>query len=376
MPGGGGEKTEKASPKKRQDERKKGNVFMSKDVVTVVSLIASFYIIRIFISDFMTQIQINYRNQLTRAAFLRTITTGDIINMFMEFARIVATTVLPAILLIALVSIVVTGVQTRFLFTRESMKFKMSRINPLQGIKKLFALKSIVELLKSIIKIAIVIAILYNRVFAIIYSLPSIMDFEVMQAAVFAGDTIMSLLISVGIAFIAVAAVDFVYQRWDFEKNIKMTKQEVKDEYKQAEGNPEIKGKRRQKQREFAEMRMMQNVAEADVVVRNPTHYAVALRYRLDEDNAPIVLAKGVDFLAAKIVEEAERNGVPTVENPPLARGLYAAADIEEPIPAEFFQPVAELLAWIFTERKKHPKPLVKPQPRPEPDPISQSIGV
>lgn len=361
MPESSGEKTEKASPKKREDERKKGNVFMSKDVVTVVSLIFSFYIIKAFITTFLEKIQINYMQQLTRAIDITTVTSDEIVRMFLDFAQVVVTTVLPAMIIIGAVSILATCIQTRFLFTRETIKFKLSRINPLQGIKKLFSLKSLVELLKSLIKIVVIIAILYNKVLTVIASMPHIMELDAMQAAGYAGDMIMELLIAVGIAFLGVAALDFMYQKWDFEKNIKMTKQEVKDEYKQMEGNPQIKGARRQKQREFAEARMMQNVKDADVVVRNPTHYAVALRYRLDEDAAPIVLAKGVDFLAARIVEEAEKNGVPTVENPPLARGIYAASEIEEIIPAEFFQPVAELLAWIFTERKKNPNIVPKP---------------
>ncbi len=359
MPDSGGEKTESASAKKREDERKKGNIFMSKDVTTVVSLIGSFYIMKAFIMSFLKQSQMNYEIQMQRMIDIKILTSHDVMNLFVEFTRIFVVSAMPAMLIIGFLSILATGIQTKFLFTRESLKFKLSRINPLTGIKKLFSLKAIVELLKSLIKIAVIISILYGRVVDIIVTLPQVMDMDVMQAAVYTGDKIMSLLLSVGIAFVAVAGADFLYQRYDYEKGIKMTKQEVKDEYKQMEGNPQVKSARRQKQREMAEQRMMQNVKDADVVVRNPTHYAVALRYHMDDDPAPICLAKGVDFLAAKIVEEAEKHGVATIENPPLARGLYAAADIEEIIPAEFFQPVAELLAWIFST-KKNKNPYIK----------------
>ncbi|MCL2033884.1 MAG: flagellar biosynthesis protein FlhB [Oscillospiraceae bacterium] len=352
MPDSSGEKTEKASPKKRRDERKKGNVFMSKDVVTIVTLISSFYIIRFFIMNILTGAQQNFHNQMVRAATIENITGGDASNMFTEIAVIIATTIVPAMLIIGFIGIMATMAQTRFLFTMESLKFKMSRLNPLNGIKKMFSLKGLVELLKSLIKVSIIIAILYMRIIRDIHFLPNIIDMDVMQAAVFAGEEIMSLLLTVGIAFIAVAAGDFLYQRWDYERQIKMTKQEVKDEYKQMEGNPEIKGAIKRKQREFAEKRMMSQVKDADVVVRNPTHFAVALKYKIDEDMAPIVLAKGADIIAQKIIEEAQKHGVATVENPPLARGLYAASELEEPIPAEFFQPVAEVLAWVFSTKE------------------------
>lgn len=353
MPDSGSEKTESATAKKRADERKKGNVFMSRDVVTIVSLISSFYIIRFFIAGFLGRIQINFRNQMERASALDAVSGSDVINVFIEVARVIALTILPAMMLIGLISVLATMRQTKFLFTTETLKFKMSRLNPLSGIKKLFALKGLVELLKSLIKVAVIIAILYNRIVRDMGTVPALMDMDIMQAAIFTGNEIMGLLLTVGIAFVAVAAADYMYQRWDYEKNIKMTKQEVKDEYKQMEGNPEIKSAIKRKQREFSQKRMMSQVKEADVVVRNPTHYAVALRYRLEEDVAPVVLAKGVDLIANSIVEEAEKHGIVMVENPPLARGLYAASEIEEAIPPEFFQPVAELLAWVFSVRDK-----------------------
>lgn len=352
MPGGGGEeKTEKATPKRRQDERKKGNVLQSKDVTTVITLVASFYIMRMFVGNFFEDTAKYFDDTFFLAGSLENAAPQDLMAMFYHFSATFAAIILPPLLLISLIPIIATMAQTRGVFSTESLKFKFSRLNPIQGIQKLFSLRSLVELGKSMLKVAVILGILYNQVAGTLGFLPAIIDMEPLQAVAYAGDKIMSILLTVGMAFTAIAAIDFFYQRYEFEKNLKMTKQEVKDEFKQMEGDPKIKGARRRKQMEMAQARMMKNVQDADVVVRNPTHYAVALRYKIDEDAAPVVLAKGIDHLAARIVEEAEKAGVATVENPPLARGLYKAAELDEAIPAEFFQPVAELLAWLYSTR-------------------------
>lgn len=353
MPGEGGEKTEKASSKKREDERKKGNIFMSKDVTAVVSLVVSFFVLQFFVGSFVNKLLEVYRLQTTRASELVTIGSADVMQIFQEFISVFATTVLPVMLIIGVVAILMTGMQTRFLITREQIKFKMERLSILKGIKKLISLRALVELAKSLIKVILITWLLYGKVRDAMNSLPQMIDWDIWQAVTFTGEQIMSLVISVAIAFGAVAAADFIYQWWEYEKSIKMTKQEVKDEYKNMEGNPEIKGKRRQKQNEMAMNRMMQAVKEADVVVRNPTHFAVALKYKLDQDPAPIVIAKGQDHIALKIISEAEKHKVATVENKPLARGLYELSRINEAIPADFYQPVAELLAWLYSTKEK-----------------------
>lgn len=347
----GGERTEQASPKKREDERKKGNIFMSKDINTLVSLIVSFYAFRAFIGGFFEQFKVNLQNQLYRASTMETIFTADVLDIAREMLVIIVTTALPAMIIIALASVASHLAQTRFLFSTETLKFKMERISLLKGFKRLFSLRSLVELFKSLIKICVLTYILYINISKSVQYLPSMIDWDIMQAAIFAGEEIMSLVVSVAISFGAVALLDYLYQRWEYEKGIRMTKQEVKDEYKQMEGNPEIKSARRQKQREYAQRRMMAQVADADVIVRNPTHYAVALKYQIDVDPAPMVLAKGADLLAQKIVAEGEKHKIATVENKALARGLYDSAEVYDYIPAEFFQPVAELLAWLYTTK-------------------------
>lgn len=326
---------------------------MSRDINTLVSLIVSFYAFSFFVKSAIGKIQINFQHQLTRAGFLETLHPEDVMELFLEIALLFVTTALPAMLLIGFASFAAAMSQTKLLISYENIKFKMERIDPIKGFKKLFSLRSLVELLKSIIKITVLTWILYINIKDSMTFLPSIIDWDIQQALNFTGREIMALVVSVAVSFGSVAVLDFLYQRWEYEKGIRMTKQEVKDEYKQMEGNPEVKSKRRQKQQEFAQNRMMQQVKDADVVVRNPTHYAVAIKYRIDHDPAPIVLAKGVDRVALRIVEEAEKHQVITVENKPLARGLYHSADILGYIPAEFFQPVAELLAWIYTVKEK-----------------------
>jgi flagellar biosynthetic protein FlhB len=169
----------------------------------------------------------------------------------------------------------------------------------------------------------------------------------------FMNDQTMAMVQTVAMIFAVVAILDYAYQRYDYEKKLKMTKQEVKDEYKQTEGNPEIKGKIRQKQREMSMSRMMQMVPQADVIVRNPTHYAVALKYDADHDVAPLVLAKGKDHIALRIVAVGEENKVLVKENKALARGLYESVEINDYIPAELYKAVAELMAWVYSTKKK-----------------------
>jgi len=163
----------------------------------------------------------------------------------------------------------------------------------------------------------------------------------------------MSMVKTICMVFIAVAIFDFAYQMFDYNKKLKMDKQEIKDEYKQMEGDPQVKGQRRNMQRQMSMNRMMAAVPEADVIVRNPTHYAVALKYDMDQDVAPIVVAKGKDLIALRIVEIGEKNNVPIQENRPLARGLYEMTEINDTIPAELYKAVAELLAWVYGNKKK-----------------------
>jgi flagellar biosynthetic protein FlhB len=260
---------------------------------------------------------------------------------------------LPLLLLSGLVTIFFTAMQTKMLFATDALKFKGSRINPIEGFKKLFSIRSIVEVIKAVIKISVLGYIIYYNYKKHFLELPKLMDVSIGRSVEFTADIIMSIVKTTGAVFIFVAIFDYAYQWWEYEKNLRMTKQEVKEEYKQTEGDPQIKGKIREKQRQQAMNRMMQSVPNADVIVRNPTHFAIALKYDSEKDRAPMVLAKGMDNIAFRIIAEAEKYNIPMIENRPLARGLYDAVEINMEIPEEFYKPVAEVLAFVYNLKKK-----------------------
>jgi flagellar biosynthesis protein FlhB len=254
---------------------------------------------------------------------------------------------------LALISFVATGVQTGFLFSTDLLKFKYNRISFMEGIKRMFSLRAVVQLLKSIIKVVVILYIIYTSVKGVLLVLPNTMGMGMTDALIFMKDRIMSMVYQICIIFAGVAISDFAYQKYDYEKKLRMTKQEVKDEYKQTEGDPFIKGRIRERQRKISMNRMIQQVRLADVIVRNPTHYAVALKYDMDKDAAPVVLAKGQDHMALRIIAEAEKHHVLITENRPLAKSLYESTELNAYIPTELYQLVAEVMAWVFKTRKK-----------------------
>lgn len=354
--GGGGEKTEKATPKRRRDERKKGNVLMSQDVVAVVTLFASYVTMRIGLPMMADAMSALLRFCIDLAANLPTdgaspIGTELLTQSSMALARSVA---LP-LLVTVLAAVIATFAQTKLLVSFSALQPKFSRLNPLEGIKKLFSLKSIIEAFKGVLKIAILLFIIYRFVKGAMLNFTQYMHTDLLGAIQSMLSLGLKLLLQVAVAFMVVSFFDYLYQWWEYERQLKMSKQEIKEEYKQTEGDPQIKGRIRELQRKMARSRMMQAVPEADVVIRNPTHFAVALRYRLGEDPAPIVVAKGQDELALRIVAKAEESGVAVVENKPLARALYASADIGQMIPAEQYGAVADVLVYIYKLNNKSP---------------------
>ena len=217
----------------------------------------------------------------------------------------------------------------------------------------MFSMRNVVELVKAIIKIIVLSVILYQLLSSEIVSVAQMTDLAPEAAFAFTLKEVMGIVLKVGMLFAAIAGFDYFYQWYSYEKQIKMSKQELKEEFKQTEGNPEIKGRIRNLQRSMARNRMMQAVPNADVIIRNPTHYAVALKYDIDHDNAPILIAKGADLLALKIIEIGEANGVTVVENRPLARGIFATTPLDCEIPAEYYGVVAEILVQVFRMNKK-----------------------
>jgi len=346
-------KTEKATGKRRKDERKKGNVFQSKDVITAASLIIMFFTLKLWGPYILTSSQKLIIDYIGRGVEVLKVTDNDIrliiSNIFISSA--IMTT--PVLLVSMATTVIFTGIQTKFIFTGETVKFKLSKLNPVAGIKKLFSARSMVELLKSAIKIIIIGAILYSNYKKLVKDFPLILEMDFFATLNYVCARIFSIVMNISIAYVFVALADYMYQWWEYEKNLKMSKQEVKEEYKMLEGDPQIKAKIKERQRKMAMSRMMQAVPTADVVIKNPTHFAVAIKYEVEKNRAPVVVAKGQDKLALKIIEIAEKNDVYVMENRPLARALFETVELEPEIPPQFFKQVAEVLAFVYNLKKK-----------------------
>lgn len=346
-------KTEKATPKKRRDERKEGHIFFSKDIVSVVFLFGGFYSLKLLLPGICQSAQSFMVHFVELSGIQESLSMGTLQGIAATFASTAVSCMLPILLICMGLSIVATGAQTRFLFSRKSMAPKLSRLNPIKGIKNLVSLRNLVELIKSMLKIAILLYIMYAVLKDDFIAVVRTMDMDIRLSTVYTLNLIMEMIIKICLVFVVIAFFDYLYQRWEYERSIKMSKQELKEEYKQLEGNPEIKSKIKEIQRQRARSRMMQAVPEADVIIKNPTHFAVALKYKIDQDNAPLVLAKGQDHIARKILEIGEEHGVTVVENKPLARGLYASTEVNQEIPAEYYSAVAEILVYVYRLNKK-----------------------
>lgn len=347
-----GEKTEKATPKKREDERKKGRVAKSQDVGTAVLLFFSFIILGAFGSLMGSQMRGMYHNVFTNFIHWE-VTIESVRRVFLENLITFFYIVAPIMLMSLVISVAVNLVQVGFLFTTEPLKFDLKKIDPIKGAKRIFSIRALVELLKSFFKITFIGMITFTVIW-IFKDEMLMLAFKSPQTAVsFFGQVTITMGIAATIALLFLAVLDYMYQKYDFEKNIRMSKQDIKDEHKNIEGDPLIKSKIREQQRQIAMRRMMEEIPQADVVITNPTHYAVAIKYDETVADAPIVVAKGKDAIALRIIDTAKEHGVMTVENKPLARSLYAQVELDETIPEEFFQAVAEVLAYVYSLEQK-----------------------
>ncbi|MDD2218015.1 MAG: flagellar biosynthesis protein FlhB [Eubacteriales bacterium] len=349
-------KTEKATPKKRLDERKKGNAFQSKDVISIVVLLVGFFLLSKLGAFIIIRINYLYHQQVALMVEMDTLTIASCSMIFRNAIVMFFMATIPIFIAIVIVGIVMTGVQTKFLFSTELLKFKFHRISIIQGFKRLFSLRSIVQLIKSLLKVLVIGWIIYANMKELVLVSPDILNSSLQDGISYMLDKTMAMVYKICLLFVLVAALDYAYQKYDYEKKLRMTKQEIKDEYKQTEGDPFIKGKRKEKHRRMSLNRMIQQVPGADVIVRNPTHFAVALKYDIDKDFAPMVIAKGRDKVAMKIVEAGEKNQVLITENKSLARTLYDSVEINDYIPPELYQVVAELMAWVFSNKDEGKK--------------------
>lgn len=343
-----GEKTEKATPKRRRDERKKGNVFVSKDVVTVFTLLGGFYVLKFTFYSAYASLKGYLLKYLYYMETLADLSTDRVMEMAMDAILVAVKVVAPLMAFVVILSIAATVFQTKPLFVLDSLKPKFNRLSPLQGIKKIISVRSLVEVLKGIIKISILFYILFDFIKGELTQLPRLLSVDLLTACGYMLQTVFSMAIKIGVAFAVISVFDFFYQKWEYERQLKMSKQEIKEEYKQLEGDPQVKGKIKQLQRQRAMSRMMQQVPDADVVIKNPTHFAVALRYNPEKDAAPVLLAKGQDHMALRIIKVAEENNVSVIENRPLARGIFATTELNQELPREFYGAVAEILVHIY----------------------------
>ncbi|SES75554.1 flagellar biosynthetic protein FlhB [Oceanobacillus limi] len=347
-----GEKTEKATPKKRQDERKKGKVAKSQDVNTAILLLLSFIILFVF-GGYMKNIMTTLFQHTFTEYIHWDLTPNTVYQVFIEGTIETAKLVAPIMLVAIIAGFASNLMQIGFLFTTEPLKLDLKKIDPIQGAKRIFSIRALVELLKSLFKIVFIGAITFSTIWIFKDDMMMTAFKDTESSLAFFGQTTMIMGFAAIIALLFLSVFDYTYQRYDFEKNMRMSKQDVKDEYKNIEGDPLIKSKIKERQRQMAMSRMMSEVPNADVVITNPTHFAIAIKYDEEKSSAPYVLAKGVDHLAFRIKEIAKAHEVVTVENRPLARSLYDKVEIGDTIPEEFYQAVAEVLAYVYRLDKK-----------------------
>ncbi len=346
-------KTEQATPKKKRDERKKGNVFQSKDATSIAVLLVAFIIVSKLVGFVAIQLSHFYATQIDRIGILYTLTPTTCSQIMREFLIYLLLIAVPLAICIGLVAAVTTGAQTRFNFSMERLKPKFSKFNPLEGIKRIISIRSLVQLIKSLLKVVIVSVMIYSSIKGVLAVAPDMLNMDLDVSANFLLNRMMNMVYKITMMFLVLAVLDFVYEKLDYESRLKMTKQEVKDEYKQTEGDPQVKGQRRERMRKMSMNRMIQSIPTADVIVRNPTHYAIAIRYDIDKDFAPVVIAKGKDKVAERLLAEAAKYEILTKEDRPLARTLYETVEIGDFIPQDLYKQVAEVMAWVYKVKKK-----------------------
>jgi flagellar biosynthetic protein FlhB len=349
------DRTEKATPKRRQDARNKGQVAQSREIPSVMILLMSlgvfffgggwmFWNLSGFLSD-----------SLRGAALFQLVDAESAGIFFINTFRMIFKILLPLMLVVFVAGLVGNVAQFGFLFSTQALSPKFNKINPLTGIKRVFSLRSLVELVKSVVKILFVATISYLLLQNELDRIPSLTQQSVNDILLFVARVSFKICLNVSLALIILGIFDYAYQRWEHEKSLKMTKQEVKDEFKQTEGDPKVKSRIRSIQLETARQRMMEAVPTADVVITNPTHIAVAIRFDASSMMAPQVVAKGAGHIAERIKLIAAEHSVPRVEDKPLARTLFKIVEIGDTIPVDLYKAVAEVLAYVYRLRGMRP---------------------
>ncbi|MFV0502726.1 MAG: flagellar biosynthesis protein FlhB [Lachnospirales bacterium] len=348
------EKTESATPKKREDARKKGQVAKSMEVSTSFSFIIMFFCLSIFAEYMYNGIYSLYTQCMSYI--------GDInanfdkifiykMGIFISLKAILI--VVPLFAVAMIIGVIANVIQVGWKVSLEPIMPKFSKINPLKGIKRILSLKTLLDTLKNIMKIVIISLTVYATLKKDIETIPAVMYMTLEESTIFFGEVIVRMAIQVGVIYLFIALFDYTVVRLKHEKDLRMSKQDIREEFKQSEGDPQIKGKIKQRMREAAMRRMMNDLPQADVIITNPTHYAVAIKYNKEENPAPILVAKGTDHLAKRIKEKAKEHDVEIVENKPLARALYTSCEIGQSIPPDMYKAVAEVLAYVYKLKNK-----------------------
>jgi len=340
------EKTEEPTSKKIEDARKEGNVPKSQDAssfVTLVVAIAAFFALFPFIRSRMF-----YLYSYVQSFIGTDIDKNDVYTIMIIVFREVALMILPLAAIVAVSGVLAAVLQFGFIYTTKPLIPDFKKIDPIKGIKNLISVKKMIESIKTVLKVFLVLTLAYYYLLDFTKELPSLVFFPIMGQMVWLKGKAFILIAVMLLLFLVLALFDLFFVRYNYFKELKMSKQEIKDEYKQMEGDPQVKARIRRVQMEMSKKRMMQDVPSADVVITNPTHFAVAIRYDTEKEHAPKVVAKGIDNLALKIKEIAREHGVQVVENPPLARELYKKCEIDQMIPETMYKAVAEVLAFVY----------------------------
>ncbi len=347
------ERTEQATPRRRQEAREKGQVARSRELSSVAVLLTGLLTLFFGSAYFYHQMAQVLRHYLGNVGTLR-INPDNLSALGLVAVKQLFLTLLPIFLLLTAMAAFSNFLQVGALLTLEPIKPKLSKISPLQGLKRIFSAQSLMEFAKSIFKIAIVSWVAFDTVKRELDNLLPLLDQTPSQILSYTAKVSFTIFWKTCLVIAFMAVLDFLFQRWEHEKNLRMTKQEVKEEYKQTEGDPHVRSRIRSIQREMARKRMMAEVPEADVVITNPTHLAVALKYESGQMEAPVVVAKGSGHVAEKIREIAREHGVPVIENKPLAQSLFKMVEIGKTIPESLYQAVAEVLAYVYRLKGKN----------------------
>jgi len=347
MAGGTDNKSEQPTPRRLQKAREKGQVARSKEVSSAAVLLGGLMVLLFFGQTILQTLENEMKRLLTLQVPLE-ITIPFLAAIVNGVGTRVALILVPILLAIMITSVFANMMQGGLVFSAESLGFHFEKLNPQKGVGRIFSKNGLVELLKSLVLLIAVGIISYQVVSQHLPLYPRLILMDVRRLLYWTASISYEVFIRVAVLLIILAIGDYFFQKYRFTEQLKMTKQEIKEELKETEGDPVTKGRIRRIQRAMARKRMMADVPKADVVITNPTHYSVALSYQMESMDAPKVVAKGVGFLALKIRELAQEHGIPLVENRPLAQTLYKSVEIGESIPSDLYKAVAEILAYIY----------------------------